>query len=216
MILRAGECFQARPSEATYALEHRCSSGVLTVRAGSLFDHDPVVIGLMLGDVVSDPDRALDPQGQPRPGGQHDGFLDPRASVAKPHGFPGESQHAVADAHHLRAADKSVNGDRGNLDFDEGRPGAQRVHRLPVRCRFLISWPVTPRRCRPGAVLHRPALPRRGSPLPRYRPLRAQDARCADRRGGRRIPRQVRRWAINRPEARSRVQPASLRRHLRS
>lgn len=35
-------------------------------------------------------------------------------------GFPGTNQHAYTDVHHLRAADKSVNADRGNRDFDVG------------------------------------------------------------------------------------------------
>jgi endonuclease I len=38
---------------------------------------------------------------------------------AKSHGFPGKGQHGYTDIHHLRATDKSVNADRGNLDFAE-------------------------------------------------------------------------------------------------
>jgi hypothetical protein len=53
-------------------------------------------------------------------GGNTPDFWNREHLWAKSHGFPGESQHAFTDAHHLRAADKSVNGDRGNLDFDEG------------------------------------------------------------------------------------------------
>ena len=39
---------------------------------------------------------------------------------AKSHGFPRKSQCAYTDAHHLRAADKSVNTDRSNNDFSDG------------------------------------------------------------------------------------------------
>jgi endonuclease I len=39
---------------------------------------------------------------------------------AKSHGFPKQKQHAYTDAHHLRAADRSVNSDRSNNDFDKG------------------------------------------------------------------------------------------------
>lgn len=39
---------------------------------------------------------------------------------AKSHGFPSRGQHAYTDAHHLRAADKSVNSDRSNNDFANG------------------------------------------------------------------------------------------------
>lgn len=39
---------------------------------------------------------------------------------AKSHGFPAKSQHAYTDAHHLRAADRSVNTDRSDNDFDVG------------------------------------------------------------------------------------------------
>lgn len=39
---------------------------------------------------------------------------------AKSHGFPNKSQHAYTDAHHLRAADRSVNTDRSDHDFDSG------------------------------------------------------------------------------------------------
>ncbi|WP_340678245.1 ExeM/NucH family extracellular endonuclease, partial [Paraglaciecola sp.] len=39
-------------------------------------------------------------------------------SWPKSHGFPNESQLAYTDIHHLRATDISVNGSRGNLDFD--------------------------------------------------------------------------------------------------
>ena len=39
---------------------------------------------------------------------------------SKSHGFRNESQHAFTDAHHLRAADKSVNNDRYDHDFDNG------------------------------------------------------------------------------------------------
>ena len=42
---------------------------------------------------------------------------------AKSHGFPKRFQHAYTDAHHIRAADRSVNSDRSNNDFaDGGRP----------------------------------------------------------------------------------------------
>lgn len=39
---------------------------------------------------------------------------------ANSHGFPGSSYHAYTDAHHLYAADKSLNADRGNDDFAYG------------------------------------------------------------------------------------------------
>ncbi len=39
---------------------------------------------------------------------------------AKSHGFPDKSQHAYTDTHHLRPADRSVNSDRSNNDFDVG------------------------------------------------------------------------------------------------
>lgn len=39
---------------------------------------------------------------------------------AKSHGFRNKSQHAYTDAHHLRAADRSVNSDRSNNDFENG------------------------------------------------------------------------------------------------
>ena len=39
---------------------------------------------------------------------------------AKSHGFPKKSQHAFTDAHHIRAADRSVNTDRSDHDFDNG------------------------------------------------------------------------------------------------
>ncbi len=39
---------------------------------------------------------------------------------AKSHGFPDESDTAYTDAHHIRPTDVSVNGSRGNLDFDNG------------------------------------------------------------------------------------------------
>jgi endonuclease I len=62
---------------------------------------------------------------------------------AKSHGFPSESQHAFTDAHHLRAADKSVNGDRGDLDFDEGG----QAHNACTACRFdADSWDPGPSR----------------------------------------------------------------------
>ena len=141
-------------------------------------DHDPVLIGLTLGDAVPDPDEhaayyapaqglegqalraalhgvvrghtrhsysmvweileeadedpanpsnVIDfytgrsiPKAQRDQGGNTPDFWNREHLWAKSHGFPGESQHAFTDAHHLRAADKSVNGDRGNLDFDEG------------------------------------------------------------------------------------------------
>lgn len=38
----------------------------------------------------------------------------------KSHGFSSKNQYAHNDTHHLRASDKSVNADRGNLDFAEG------------------------------------------------------------------------------------------------
>jgi len=39
---------------------------------------------------------------------------------ANSHGFPGSSYHAYTDAHHLFAADKSINADRANDDFAYG------------------------------------------------------------------------------------------------
>lgn len=39
---------------------------------------------------------------------------------SKSKGFPKKSQHAYTDAHHIRAADKSVNTDRSNNDFENG------------------------------------------------------------------------------------------------
>lgn len=39
---------------------------------------------------------------------------------AKSHGFPSSSQHGYTDIHHLRPSDVSVNGERGNNDFDVG------------------------------------------------------------------------------------------------
>ena len=39
---------------------------------------------------------------------------------AKSHGFPDRFQHAHTDAHHIRAADQSVNEERGNNDFADG------------------------------------------------------------------------------------------------
>ena len=39
---------------------------------------------------------------------------------AKSHGFPRKGQHAYTDIHHLRPADKSVNSDRSNYDFQTG------------------------------------------------------------------------------------------------
>jgi serine protease len=39
---------------------------------------------------------------------------------SKSHGFPNKNQHAYTDAHHLRAADRSVNTDRSNNDFANG------------------------------------------------------------------------------------------------
>ena len=39
---------------------------------------------------------------------------------SKSKGFPSRSQHAHTDAHHIRAADKSVNTDRSNNDFEDG------------------------------------------------------------------------------------------------
>jgi len=39
---------------------------------------------------------------------------------AKSHGFPRRSQDAYTDAHHLVAADRSVNSDRSDNDFEEG------------------------------------------------------------------------------------------------
>lgn len=39
---------------------------------------------------------------------------------AKSHGFKRKGQHAHTDAHHIRAADRSVNSDRSNNDFDNG------------------------------------------------------------------------------------------------
>ncbi len=48
------------------------------------------------------------------------------------HGFPNRDQHAFTDAHHLRASDKSINGDRGNRDFD----GAGQAHDECSLCRI--------------------------------------------------------------------------------
>mmetsp|Transcript_9828 Transcript_9828/g.29226 ORF Transcript_9828/g.29226 Transcript_9828/m.29226 type:complete len:345 (+) Transcript_9828:212-1246(+) len=39
---------------------------------------------------------------------------------AKSQGFPEKRCHAYTDVHHLRAADRSVNGDRSNYDYKEG------------------------------------------------------------------------------------------------
>lgn len=39
---------------------------------------------------------------------------------AKSHGFPKKSQHAYTDVHHIRVADRSVNSDRSDNDFDMG------------------------------------------------------------------------------------------------
>jgi len=39
---------------------------------------------------------------------------------AKSHGFPDHTQHAYTDVHHLRPADRSINRDRSNYDFQEG------------------------------------------------------------------------------------------------
>lgn len=39
---------------------------------------------------------------------------------AKSQGFPKEEQHAYTDVHHLRAADRSINGDRSNYDYKTG------------------------------------------------------------------------------------------------
>ena len=39
---------------------------------------------------------------------------------AKSKGFPRSSQHAYTDAHHIVAADRSVNSDRSNYDFANG------------------------------------------------------------------------------------------------
>ena len=45
---------------------------------------------------------------------------------AKSHGFKRKSQHAYTDVHHIRPADRSVNGDRDDHDFDEGgRPNRE-------------------------------------------------------------------------------------------
>ena len=76
-------------------------------------------------------------------GGNTPDFWNREHLWAKSHGFPGESQHAFTDAHHLRAADKSVNGDRGNLDFDEGGL----AHNECGACRFdADSWDPGPTR----------------------------------------------------------------------
>ena len=56
---------------------------------------------------------------------------------AKSHGFPNQGQHAHTDAHMIRPADLSVNGSRGNLEFDEGGS----PHEECVTCRFdTDSW----------------------------------------------------------------------------
>ena len=48
---------------------------------------------------------------------------------AKSHGFPKKFQHAHTDAHHIRAADQSVNEERGNNDFaNGGRPDDECTH----------------------------------------------------------------------------------------
>lgn len=39
---------------------------------------------------------------------------------AKSHGFPESKQHAYTDAHHIRPADRSINSDRSNREFDDG------------------------------------------------------------------------------------------------
>jgi len=38
------------------------------------------------------------------------------------HGFPGSSDWAYTDIHHLRPSDASVNSTRGKKDYDNGRP----------------------------------------------------------------------------------------------
>ena len=40
---------------------------------------------------------------------------------ANSHGFPHPNQHAYTDLHHLRAADKKINGHRGNRDFSNAK-----------------------------------------------------------------------------------------------
>jgi len=60
------------------------------------------------------------PKAQRDRGGNTPDFWNREHLSAKSQGFPSESQHAFTNAHHLRAADKSVNGGRGKLDFNEG------------------------------------------------------------------------------------------------
>lgn len=56
-----------------------------------------------------------------RDAGQNDPNSWNREHVwAKSHGFPNQTQHAYTDAHHLRPADRSVNTDRSDNDFDNG------------------------------------------------------------------------------------------------
>ena len=53
-------------------------------------------------------------------GGQGGNTWNREHTWPKSHGFPDKSAYAHTDLHHLRPADKSVNGDRGNLDFGDG------------------------------------------------------------------------------------------------
>jgi endonuclease I len=52
------------------------------------------------------------PKAQRDRGGNTPDFWNREHLSAKSQGFPSESQHAFTNAHHLRAADKSVNGGR--------------------------------------------------------------------------------------------------------
>jgi predicted extracellular nuclease/endonuclease I len=102
-------------------------------------DEDPAnpnsVIGFYTGRSIPKADRDR--------GGNTPDFWNREHLWAKSHGFPGESQHAFTDAHHLRAADKSVNGDRGDLDFEEGG----QAHNECTACRFdADSWDPGPSR----------------------------------------------------------------------
>ncbi len=54
---------------------------------------------------------------------------------AKSHGFKRKDQSAHTDAHHLRPSDKTVNSDRGNMDFGSGG----RKHHECKHCRFTSN-----------------------------------------------------------------------------
>jgi endonuclease I len=117
-------------------------SGTATVKCGEILeeaDEDPGnpdnVIDFYTGRPIAKADRDR--------GGNTPDFWNREHLRAKSHGFPGESQHAFTDAHHLRAADKSVNAARGDLDFDEGG----QAHNECTACRFdADSWDPGPSR----------------------------------------------------------------------